>query len=63
MIELGEQVRIRAVPTSEVSQQYDGHLGQVMSVPPASRPDWEYDVRLDDGTRISVPREALIRIS
>jgi hypothetical protein len=62
MIELGDRVRVRAVPTSDASREYAGQLGKVMSIPPAST-DWDYDVRLDDGTPIRVPRVAFTRIA
>ena len=52
---LGDRVRVRAVPRSEISQRYAGHVGRVTKYPPE---DGDYTILIDDGTEILLRRDA-----
>jgi hypothetical protein len=51
----GDRVRVRALPSSEDSRRYAGHVGRVLHYPPE---DGAYTILMDDGTEILLRRDA-----
>ena len=60
MLRMGDQVRIKAIDTSEASKRYEGHQAKVIMTPtspPASGA--LYTVQLQSGQELRLEQEAL----